>query len=75
MSIIGLGHWAIHDCDKRGDRNNDNTVVIMKVIRTPDTGWPNMGQFQFNLKDKMKQGFFINYCPYCSKELRYKVIE
>lgn len=69
--MIGLGHWKVHRCDKRGERNDDDTVEILYVFRPPYEGWPNMGQFQFSLKDMAKQGFFINYCPYCNDDVRY----
>lgn len=68
MSMFGLGHWEVHNCNRRGDRNNDVTVVILKVVREPEEGFPNMGQFQWNLSNGAK-GFFINYCPYCREKL------
>ncbi len=66
--MIGLGHWGEHHCFERGERNNDLTIVILKIIKKPSAGWPNMGQFQINLSYG-SQGYHIRYCPYCREDL------
>jgi hypothetical protein len=66
--------WLPHECPDetlRGDRAGDPTVVILKAMREPDKGFPNKGQFMITLKSGA-QGFFINKCPFCAEELRFK---
>lgn len=69
--MIGTGHWDIHHCQERDERNNDPTITILKVVRDPLDGFPNRGQFQVNLSIGTS-GFFIKYCPFCKEDLMLK---